>query len=164
MRKPINTPTLLLVFLLQQCAVPEKKAEQEYYTADDYAKVDKIDAHVHILTAHAFFLDQSKEDNFRLLNINVDAPSVRPIEEQREITLQHHRNYPNTLAYASTFHVRDWNESRWEAKTLATLQQSFNEGAIAVKIWKNVGMDLRDKNGKLVFIDNPRFDTILNFI
>ena len=164
MRKAINRFILLLAIFFQQCATHEKKTEPEYYTVDDYAKVKKIDAHVHILTRHTFFFDQSQQDNFRLLNINVDAPSVRPIEEQREITLQHLQHYPRIIAYASTFTVKNWNDSDWEIKTLAALQRSFEEGAIAVKIWKNVGMDLRDKTGKLVFIDNPRFDTILDFI
>ena len=164
MTKLIKIFLLLPALSLQQCATPEKKSEKLYYTADDYTKVEKIDAHVHILTGRTFFFGQSQEDHFRLLNINVDAPSVRPIDEQREITLEHRRHYPDNLEYASTFSVRDWNDGDWELKTLAALRRSFDEGAIAVKIWKNVGMDLRDKNGKLVFIDNPRFDTILNFI
>lgn len=164
MTKPIKIALFLSASLLQQCATPSEKPEDRYYTSDDYTKVKKIDAHVHILTERSFFFDQSQEDNFRMLNINVDAPSVRPIEEQREITLKHLRKHPGNIAYASTFSVSNWNDRDWEVKTLAALRRSFDEGAIAVKIWKNVGMDLRDKNGKLVFIDNTRFDTILNFI
>ncbi len=38
------------------------------------------------------------------------------------------------------------------------------EGAIAVKVWKNIDMELKDKNGKFVMIDDPRFDTIFNFL
>ena len=44
------------------------------------------------------------------------------------------------------------------------LESTFNDGAIAVKIWKNIGMDFRDKEGELVMIDNPKFDLIFNHI
>lgn len=155
---------LLLAMALLRCASPEEKPTPEFYAADDYAKVKKIDAHVHILTADTFFFAQSREDNFLLLNINVDAPSVRSIEEQRDITLRHRQQYRDQMEYASTFGVKNYNDTVWESQTLAALKQSFTEGAIAVKIWKNVGMDLRDKNGKLIFVDDPRFDTVINFI
>ncbi len=161
--KRLLTVLLLPAFLWWQCAAPEEKSP-EFYTAEDFAKVKKIDAHVHLLTADTFFFAQARRDNFFLLNINVDAPSVLPIGEQREITLQLRQQYPDRMQYASTFAVKNWNEPGWEAAALATLQQSFREGAVAVKIWKNVGMDLRDKEGKLVYIDNPRFDTIIDFI
>ena len=163
MRRFIYPAILTTVLFLNSCSESEKK-EPEYYTAEDYLKVEKIDAHVHILTSDSFFLKQAAEDNFRVLNINVDAPSVRPIEEQREITLLLAARFPSRMSYASTFSVKNWNDSDWESKTMASLKQSFTEGAVAVKIWKNVGMDLRDKNNKLVMIDNPRFDTILHFL
>jgi Predicted metal-dependent hydrolase of the TIM-barrel fold len=147
-----------------QCTSPAKEAAPGFYTAEDYAKVRKIDAHVHILTADTSFFAHAREDNFLLLNINVDAPSVRPIEEQREITFRHRQQYPTEMEYATTFGVKNFNDADWETQTLASLQRSFSEGAIAVKIWKNVGMDLRDKNSQLVYIDNPRFDTIISFI
>ena len=33
-----------------------------------------------------------------------------------------------------------------------------------VKIYKVIGMSLKDKNGKLVMIDDARFDPIIDFI
>lgn len=155
---------LFILFFFQDCS-ETKKQESEFYTVDDYKNVKKIDAHVHILTADPSFINQSREDNFRLLTINTDAPSIRPFEEQMEIAIQHLKNFKDSsIAYAATFSVKNWNDSNWENQTIAYLKDCFSKGAIAVKIWKNVGMDLRDKNGKLVMIDNPRFDTILNFL
>ena len=164
MRKSKYLGILLMAFCLQNCT-QNKKSQPEFYTLEDYITVPKIDAHVHILTSDGSFIKQSKEENFQLLNINVDAPSVRPIEEQREISIQHLKTFSDTgIAYAATFSVKNWNEKDWEEKTIAYLKESISKGAIAVKVWKNIGMDLKDKNGKLVMIDNPRFDIILNFL
>ena len=164
MRKFKYPGLFFILFFFQNCS-ETKKQEPEFYTADDYKTVKKIDAHVHILTADESFIRQSREEGFRLLDINVDAPSVRPFEEQREIAIQHLKNFKDSsIAYAATFSVKNWNDSDWEEKTINYLKDCFAKGAIAVKIWKNVGMDLRDKKGRLVMIDNPRFDTLLNFL
>lgn len=44
------------------------------------------------------------------------------------------------------------------------LDSAFANGAVAVKVWKNIGMDLKDDNGKFVMIDHPQFDTILSHL
>ena len=164
MRK-FKDPALIFILLFFQHCSGTKKNLPEFYTAGDYATVRKIDAHVHILTSNGSFIRQSAEDGFRLLDINVDAPSVRPFEEQREIAIQHLENFKDSsIAFAATISVKNWNDDDWERQTIDYLNDCFAKGAIAVKIWKNVGMDLRDKNGKLVMIDNPRFDTIINFL
>jgi hypothetical protein len=153
-----------ICFLFQNCS-ETKKETPAFYTVDDYKAVKKIDAHVHVLTNKDFFIRQSLEDNFLLLDINVDAPSVRPFEEQREIAIGHLKNFKDSgFAYAATFSVANWNNPDWEQSTISYLKDCFAKGAIAVKIWKNVGMDLRDEKGELVMIDNPRFDTVLNFL
>jgi predicted TIM-barrel fold metal-dependent hydrolase len=64
----------------------------------------------------------------------------------------------------TSFQVDRWNEPAWEQETLRLLDDSFRKGAVGVKVWKNVGMELRDKGGRFVMIDDPRFDPIFNFI
>ncbi|MGC2478147.1 MAG: hypothetical protein WA485_27660 [Candidatus Sulfotelmatobacter sp.] len=46
----------------------------------------------------------------------------------------------------------------WDAIKL--IDQNFAEGATAVKIWMNIGMDLRNRNGQLIMADDPKFDPI----
>jgi predicted TIM-barrel fold metal-dependent hydrolase len=164
----VKPPAIFISLLLFSVLLPtcsQKKASEEtYYTVEDYRSVKKFDSHIHIVSADTTFIKQSAEDNFGLLTVNVDAPSVPPFEEQRKYALQDISQFPDLLAFATTFPVNNWNEDTWQEQALAYLEDSFSKGAIAVKIWKNVGMDLRDKNGDLVMIDNPRFDRILNYL
>jgi len=135
-----------------------------YYTAGDFRSVEKYDTHVHLRIDDSSFIIQSKEDNFQLLNINNANPAAPPIEEQQSIAIKLLKEYPERIAYATTFSVKNWNDPDWKKQTIAYLKNSFSHGAIAVKVWKNIGMDLKDKNGRYVMIDDPRFDPILNFI
>lgn len=151
------------LFFLGSC-MSEKASEESYYTMDNYKSLRKFDSHIHLISSDTSFISQSAEDNFALLTINVDAPSVPPFEEQREWATDAVANFPDVIDFAATFSVDNWQDENWHEETIAYLNESFSKGAVAVKIWKNVGMDLRDENGKLVMIDNAKFDPVLNFL
>jgi hypothetical protein len=57
------------------------------------------------------------------------------------------------------FGRKDWlnNTENW-------LDSCLKNGAVAVKVWKNIGMSYRDDSGKLVMIDDPRFDSLFNWL
>lgn len=163
----------LPIVLISSQAYPQKKTDkpgkdtsgQQYYSVDDFRSVKKIDSHVHLTEdADTAFLYQAAIDNFRMLTINVYEASGMPIEQQQDFALKLIKRYPDRLAYATTFSLKNYNEPGWQAEVLAYLKNSFAKGAIAVKVWKNVGMQLRDKNNHLVFVDNPRFDTIFSYL
>jgi len=157
-------PALLLVSVLLQTCSSKKSSEPLFYTVEDYRAVKKFDSHVHIISGDTTFIIQSAEDNFGLLTINVDAPSVPPFEEQRKFALEDIGKFPDHVAFAATFSVENWEQDDWQEQTISYLKDCFSRGAVAVKIWKNVGMDLRDGNGNLVMIDNIRFDPVLNYL
>ena len=157
--------------LLQNCNTTDKKesvteaevaTKVEYYTAADFNTIEKYDAHVHINAVDSTFINQAEKDNLRLLTVNVN--SGRPVEEQRAVALKLVKKFPDRLHFATSFNLNNWGTKKWLPQTIAYLKQSFDSGAIAVKIWKNIGMELKDANGKWVMIDDPRFDSVLNFI
>ncbi|MEO5889612.1 MAG: amidohydrolase family protein [Ferruginibacter sp.] len=156
--------------LFQSCTEAKKKSAAatstgEFYTEADFKTVEKIDAHVHVNTNNPAYVQQAAEDNFRLITINWDdVNEPPPMEEQQKLALQQIKSFPDRIAYATTFSIRHFNDSNWQAQTISYLKNSFAQGAIAVKIYKVIGLSLRDKTGKLVMIDDPRFDPIINFI
>jgi predicted TIM-barrel fold metal-dependent hydrolase len=60
--------------------------------------------------------------------------------------------------------MKGWDNPDWQEKTLAYIDESFKKGAIGMKVWKNIGMVEKDKDGKFIMIDNPKFDTIFNYL
>ncbi len=161
----------LLVFFQFCSQVNNSKAEKQnsdstrYYTVDDFKSVEKIDAHVHIITeADTVFIKQAEEDNFRLLTINVYKDSGTPIEEQQKFSIKTVKAFPGRISWATTFSLKNFNNNGWHQEVIEYLKNSFSNGAVAVKVWKNIGFFLNDKNGNLVMIDNPRFDPILDYL
>ncbi len=142
----------------------KENAEKSFYTLEDFTRVEKYDTHSHIGVDDTTFIKQAEKDNLRLLTVNVYSGPTSNIEEKQKIALRLIEKYPDRLAYLTAFSLEGWDEPGWQAKTLAYLQDSFEKGAIGVKIWKNVGMELRDKDGKFVMVDDPRIEPIIDFI
>jgi amidohydrolase family protein len=130
----------------------------------DFAAIDKIDVHVHINSPDTAMIDQALADRFRLLTINVDYQDFPALAEQQRIAQAHRSAHPALVAYAASFLMGGWDDPDWRARVIRELGQAFAAGAVAVKVWKNIGMDFRDADGKLVMIDDPKFDAIFDFI
>jgi predicted TIM-barrel fold metal-dependent hydrolase len=138
--------------------------EESYYTMQDFSKVRKFDSHIHLNTLEPTFIKLAQKDNFRFLDIVDDRPFGLPMAGQEQIAEAQLKKFPRQMVFATTFPVAGFDNPDWAAKTVAGLKRSFANGAKAVKIWKNIGMDLRDKNGKFVMVDDPRLDLILDYL
>lgn len=155
----------ILLVVFTSCNLATKTDKQEdYYQLEDFERVDKFDVHIHINTSETHFIEQAIKDNFYFLDIVDDRPFGLPMEQQQEFALLHLKNFPRQMKFATTFPVANWSEKDWVQNTVAHLEQSFAKGASAVKIWKNIGMDLRDDNGDFVMVDHPRIDSILTYL
>lgn len=135
-----------------------------HYSVDDFYKIRKIDAHIHVNGYRENLLEQAVKDNFTLISINVDAFPDQSIEQQQVYALNYKSNFPDRFYHLTTFRVTGFDQPGWTESVLAYLARSVEFGAVGVKIWKNIGMEIRDKQGRLVFIDDPVFDPVLNYL
>jgi predicted TIM-barrel fold metal-dependent hydrolase len=118
----------------------------------------RIDTHVHIHRDAPALLSALKATNWRGLDIAVspasgDEPSN--LEETLRATLKVHRDSGGILAWASAFDARGFEEPGFADRTIARIRQSFEDGAIGVKIWKNIGMAIKAKSGAYLLPDDP---------
>jgi predicted TIM-barrel fold metal-dependent hydrolase len=134
------------------------------YTKGDYARVDKIDIHVHLETESTEFVNLAKEDRFRFLNIAVHSLDDEEMRFRHKTTYIQHRANPDRVAIASSFPMAGWDEPTWQEDTATYLDSTFEMGAVAVKVWKDIGMEVRDKSGNFVMIDDPQFDPIFDHL
>ena len=61
------------------------------------------------------------------------------------------------------FHNINFNgigEEGWTAKAVAQLEQDVREGAGGLKVFKNLGLSVKDNKGNRVTVDDPRLDAI----
>ena len=138
--------------------------DDEYYSLNDYYSVLKIDAHTHFRGESTVLTEKAKEDNFFLLDVNVESPGGPSLPEQEKAALFQGNKFPHQVKYLSTFSLKNWNLPSWAKETVGQLRSSFEKGALGIKIWKTVGMAYKDSSGKFIMIDDPRFDSIINFV
>lgn len=158
---------LFLLFVLALSCSSGGKEEQEtsssrFYTMEDYDQVSKIDAHVHIRSEGSDFMERAREDNFRLLTVVVDEDPGIALQEEHAVLAA--ERFPDVVAFATTISVSEWSDQDWEEQTLHRLSESLDRGAIGVKVYKNIGMELRDDAGDFVMIDHPRFRPVFQFL
>ena len=162
---------LVLLLLMQACTnVNSPKSESrdsipEYYSEKDFQSVRKIDAHMHIQNyADTVFINQAEEDNFRFLNLNVFKSGGKPIEEQQKFSAEMVQAFPGRNVWVTAFSLDNFNNEGWQQEVISYIKQSVENGAVGVKVWKNIGFFLKDEKGQLVMIDHPRFDPILDYL
>jgi hypothetical protein len=131
------------------------------YTMADFEHVRKIDAHIHANTDGHDFLDIARRDNFELLSINVDYPDFPPLSEQARVAHALQATDPARFHFATTFSMRGFGTESWTRDTNQAIDEELKRGAVAVKIWKNVGMVEKDAEGRLIMIDDARFDGVM---
>jgi predicted TIM-barrel fold metal-dependent hydrolase len=118
----------------------------------------RIDTHVHIHRDAPALLAALAAANWRGLDIVVcPASGVEPFDLDAKLraTLKVQRGSGGTLAWASTFDARGFEDREFAGRTIDRLHQSFEDGAIGVKIWKNIGMAIKANSGAYLLPDHP---------
>lgn len=138
----------------------------KYYSEGDYSSVLKIDSHVHINSDKGYFEDAAKQDNFILITLGVDHGDSVTIRNQQDNAIFSTGRYPGKVFYGPTFlfDTAGWGTESWSKKVISQLDKDISSGAITVKIWKNIGMTVRDRSGKFIMVDDPGLDPVVEFI
>jgi predicted TIM-barrel fold metal-dependent hydrolase len=151
----VSAATLLVVAGAALAAAPASN-----YSMDDFARVRKLDSHVHGNVVNPALLEQAKADNFELMSINVDYPDFPALADQRAAALAQLEMDRARFHWATAFSMKGFEEAGWADKVGAQLAADAKQGAKAVKIWKNVGMAERNRKGDLIRIDDPALSPV----
>jgi predicted TIM-barrel fold metal-dependent hydrolase len=131
------------------------------------APLERIDTHTHVHRIAPELFAALEKEQWRCLSICVsraigDQPS--DLDAMIRGSAEVHRATKGRIAWATAFDARGFEDREFAGHTIAGLRQAFDEGAIGVKIWKNIGMGIRAKSGAYLLPDNaaltPVFDAI----
>jgi predicted TIM-barrel fold metal-dependent hydrolase len=133
----------------------------------EFQAVAPIDAHTHVLASDPAFYTMLDRLNLHVLDIVLVDDTVRA---QRDLATEstaawnavHGSN--GRIALCTSFDPFKLNEPRFAANAIRELNQQFSQGAIAVKIYKNLGMEIKDVNGNYILPDNQMFAPIFKDI
>jgi predicted TIM-barrel fold metal-dependent hydrolase len=119
---------------------------------------ERFDSHIHVHRDAPPIASALKDSKWRGLDIVV-CPATGDerfdLEEKLQATLKVARDSAGALAWASTFDARGFEDPGFAERTIARLRRTFEDGAIGVKIWKNIGMAIKSKSGVHLLPDDP---------
>ncbi|MBK9390704.1 MAG: amidohydrolase family protein [Bacteroidetes bacterium] len=157
---------LLLFPLLSAILFIVNSCSDGFYTEADFKKVLKVDTHVHIVTDKGFFEDQAAIDNMALITINVDHSDPAVLQWQLDMATKSAKKYPGRVFYEPSFYfdTAGWGTEQWSVKVISELEKGIAEGPVGVKLWKNIGMTVRDRNGRFIMVDDPGLKPVIDYI
>lgn len=138
--------------------------ESKFYSMEDFPKVEKTDAHYHIYTSQNSSLEQAQKDNFKLFAINTFSGGCERVAESHQWLKAVKQEFPADFEFSATFCLDGWDDTAWVDNTILWLDQCIADGAKAVKVWKNIGMEFRNRDSILIKIDDPKFDPIFKHL
>jgi len=167
----IGTVAIGMVCLLALVSYMESQShssQDDQMTLEELQRMPKIDTHAHIRGPldkdEGQFLALLKRHNLKWLDICVVGMEWEKLKQKIALAERFHEKYPKNISWATSFNLENWGDKIWRIAALETIGQGFAEGAVAVKVWKEIGMVLKDPNGRYVMIDDARFNPILEFI
>jgi predicted TIM-barrel fold metal-dependent hydrolase len=128
-----------------------------------FSALAPIDAHVHLYKDDPAFATLMQRLNLRALNICViddRDPFFKGLEPQRGEALKVRQMTGGRAALCTTFSPYGFEEPGFAQRAIRQLDADFAAGAIAVKIYKVMGMEMKSKAGKYVMPDDPAFEPI----
>jgi predicted TIM-barrel fold metal-dependent hydrolase len=128
-----------------------------------FSALAPIDAHVHLYKDDPAFGALMQRLNLRALNICViddRDPFFKGLEPQRGDAIRVRQSTGGRAVLCTTFSPYDFESPGFAQRTIRQLDADFAAGAIAVKIYKVMGMEMKSKAGKYVMPDDPAFEPI----
>jgi predicted TIM-barrel fold metal-dependent hydrolase len=172
-KSKLNLLTLAVAVLgvaLMNVACQDAGTPQETETAAapagelaDFAAVAPIDTHVHVYENDPAFNAMVKQLNLHILNIClIDERDAffKALEPQRSDVLKVRKGTDGRAVFCTTFNPYGFEEPGFKEKAIKQLNDDFANGAVAVKIYKVMGMEMKNKAGKYVMADDPAFEPV----
>lgn len=78
--------------------------------------------------------------------------------------LELQQKYPGSIQYITSFNFKNWGKPNFTEDAIDQIKRGLSSGAVGVKIWKDLGFDLRDKKSSFVMMDDPVFNSIFDYL
>jgi predicted TIM-barrel fold metal-dependent hydrolase len=126
-----------------------------------------IDTHTHMHRSAPNMVAALEKANWRCLSICDsrevdDQPSI--LDEMIRGTKILHSESRGRIPWATTFDPRPYESADFAPRVVANLQRDFKDEAIAVKLWKNIGMAAHSKSGEYLMPDSKVLTPILEAV
>ncbi len=126
-----------------------------------FAALDPIDTHTHVMQVAPVFQDLLQKLNIHILDILVThTPSQKDLDTETTQAKDFVKSSKGSATLCTTFNPFVYREPNFSRKVVSQINGDFAQGAVAVKIWKNIGEQVKDAKGNYILPDDPVFAPI----
>jgi predicted TIM-barrel fold metal-dependent hydrolase len=128
-----------------------------------------IDAHLHLACDGEAGLQLLEALDLKVLNISVPRPGGSRWRAHAAVFRGLAQAHPERFAWIAGFELPTFRpdgvvEDGYAERVIASLEADLAAGAVGVKIWKSVGMEVRKPSGEYLMVDDPLFHPIYDFL
>jgi|CZKZ01.1.fsa_nt_gi predicted TIM-barrel fold metal-dependent hydrolase len=123
-----------------------------------FAALQPIDTHAHVRRVDPQFNAMLDKLNVHLLDIILvddQNPEENDLHVERNGALNFIRSSSGRAVLCTSIDPFRMRKPGFTASAITGINRDFDHGAIAVKIWKNLGMEVKDAAGNYVLPDDP---------
>jgi predicted TIM-barrel fold metal-dependent hydrolase len=127
------------------------------------AALEPIDAHTHISRSGPAFTGMLERLHMQVLDILYVDDTVKSrssLERLRQDAQNFIDSSHGHATLCTTFDPFRLNDAGFAQNAIDGLNRDFARGAVAAKVWKNIGMEIKSPSGQYVMPDDPVFEPI----
>ena len=124
----------------------------------------RIDAHLHVAADTPESQALMERYDLKYMNICVAEDAHGAWRAQADAYRPLSKSQPDRFAWCTTFDLPRFDDPHYVQEAIQGLEQDFDDGAVACKIWKNFGMEVRHPNGDHVLPDDPLLKPIIAYV
>lgn len=175
MKKSISIPVLVLTVLIACFAIARLVRSSPIAANPDdvndfsspdlraFTGMQPIDTHTHAFKQDPTFYAMMERLHLHVLDIcvaNRHDPSFPNLTSKIRAAKSFVKDGNGRAVLCTTFDPFKFSDTGFPNEAIRQLNADFADGAVAVKIWKNIGMELKNSKGAFVMPDDPRFEPI----
>ena len=132
----------------------------------EFTALDPIDTHTHAYTSNPDLFAMLDRLNLHILDIVIVVDNDKThatwtnFFRVRKAAWGVVHNSAGHASLCTTFDPYKFNQPDFSKNAVREINRDFAQGAVAVKIWKNIGMEIKDAKGNYILPDNPVFGPI----
>jgi len=142
---------------------PSRSYELTGASLEAFSSLEPIDAHTHVFQtspALVSMLQRLHVHTLDILYVDDTNPYLKSLESQKTDARNFVALSQGHSQLCTTFDPFRIEQKNFSKSAVAELNQDFANGAVAVKVWKSVGMEIVNSHGQYLLPDDPSLEAI----
>ncbi|MDA0196839.1 MAG: amidohydrolase family protein [Bacteroidetes bacterium] len=155
---------LVAAIVLTCCQSPQSNSTSDENSESMPEEFKRFDVHSHYRYDRDCLMPLLDKWNMTTALIDVAAMDTLRNTARWEALKTQYNKYPGRFYLCASFAALNIDDPEFAKKTIEKLKMDIAAGAKMVKVWKVHGMEIKDKSGNYIQIDDERIQPVWDFL